>query len=135
MSCVLKTCSHANVPCVLTCSRTSVSCLLMCLRANVPCMLTCSRANVPCALTCSHANVLCVLLCSHVYMPCVLMYSRIIVDGESTRSRSNIFWVSCLKRLALPCDHVPTCFVFSVSSFDATFFSFNAIAVEVVHKV
>ena len=31
--CVIKTCSPANVPCVLTCSH-----------ANVPCMLTCQRA-------------------------------------------------------------------------------------------
>ena len=128
-------CSRTSVSCLLMCLRANVSCVLTCSRANVLCMLTCWRANVPCTLTCSHANVLCVLLCSHVYMPCVLMYSRINVDGESTRSGSNIFWVSCLKRLALPCDHVPTCFVFSVSSFDATFFSFNAIVAEIVHKV
>ena len=35
VSCVLKTCSRANVPCVLTCSR-----------ANVPCVLTCQRASI-----------------------------------------------------------------------------------------
>ena len=43
---VLKTCSRANVPCVLTCSR-----------ANVLFVVTCSRANVPCVLTCRHASI------------------------------------------------------------------------------
>ena len=69
---VLKTCSRANVPCVLTCSRAKVPCVLMCSRANVPCVLTCSRANVPCVLTCSHANVCCVLTCSRASVSCVL---------------------------------------------------------------
>ena len=49
--CMLKTCSRANMPCMLTCSRSNVSCVLTCSLANVPCVFTCSRAKVPCVLT------------------------------------------------------------------------------------
>ena len=66
---VLKTCSHANVSCVLT---ANVSCMLTCSRANVPCLLTCSRANMPYVFTCSRANVPCVLACSSANVPCAL---------------------------------------------------------------
>ena len=52
VSCMLNTCSFANVPCVLTCSR-----------ANVPCVLTCSHVNVPCVLTCSRVLCAYVLKC------------------------------------------------------------------------
>ena len=57
--CVLKTCSHANMLCVLTCHsvlRAHVPCVLPCSRANVPCVLMYSRVNVACELTCSRAN-------------------------------------------------------------------------------
>ena len=58
--CVLKTCSRANIPCVLTCSRASV---LTWSRANVPCVLMCSRANVPYLLTYLRALHAYVLTC------------------------------------------------------------------------
>ena len=61
--CVLKTCSRANVSCVLTCSRANVPCVLTCSRANVPCVLTCTRANVPYVLTCQCALRAYVLTC------------------------------------------------------------------------
>ena len=44
LPCVIKTCSCANLPCVLSCSR-----------ANVPCVFTYSRANVSCILMCQRA--------------------------------------------------------------------------------
>ena len=74
--CVLKTCSRANVPCVLTCSRTNMPCVLTCLacsHANVPCVLTCSCVNLSCLLTCSRANVPFVLTCSRANGSCVLV--------------------------------------------------------------
>ena len=74
--CVLKTCSRANVPCVLTCSRGNVPCVLTCSRANIPCVLTCSRASVPCVLTYSLAYVPCVLTLSLKSVPCVLACPR-----------------------------------------------------------
>ena len=63
---VLKTCSRANVPCVLTCLRAvrdHLPMCLACLGAHVP---TCSSANVP---QCSCANVRCMLTCSCVNVP------------------------------------------------------------------
>ena len=74
--CVLKTCSRANVPCVVTCSRGNVPCVLTCSRANIPCVLTCSRASVPCVLTYSLAYVPCVLTLSLKSVPCVLTCPR-----------------------------------------------------------
>ena len=56
-------------------------------------------------------------------MLCVLMYARV-----------NVVFFS-LTRLLCSRDHLPTCFASSVSGFDATFFSFTANAVEVVHTV
>ena len=97
--CMLKTCSRANVLCVITFSG-----------ANVSCVLPCSRANVPCWLTCSCANVL-----------WVLMYSRVNLACELTWSYANIPWVPCLTRLAWPRDHLLTSFTYS----DTTFFQFH----------
>ena len=84
---VLKTCSYANVSCVLTCSHSlhayvltcQRSCMLTCSRANVSCVPMCSRANMPCVLTCSRVNVPCVLTCLTclcILVPCVLTCSR-----------------------------------------------------------
>ena len=84
--CVLKTCSRANVTCVLTYSRvlrshvpTCLACspvlcahvptCLACLRAKVSCVLMCSRTNVSWVLTCSRADVPWVLKCSHINVP------------------------------------------------------------------
>ena len=53
--CVLKTCSRANVPCVLTCSRANVPCVLTCTRANVPYVLTCQCVLRAYVLTCQRA--------------------------------------------------------------------------------
>ena len=160
MPCVLKTCSHADVPCVLACNGCQrvlrayvLTCqhvlhahvltwqcplcayVFTCSSANVSCVLTCSRDKAPYVLTCSRANLLCVLSCSHVSMSSVLIYSRVNVACELMCSHTNMSWVSCLKGLAWPRDHLPTCSASSGSSFDATFFCFNAILVEVVHTV
>ena len=54
--CVLKTCSRANVPCMLTCSRANALCVLMCSRANVPCVLTCQCALGAYVPTCQRAS-------------------------------------------------------------------------------
>ena len=105
---VLKTCSGANVPCVLTCPRTNALCVLTCSRANAPCVLTCLRAHVPCVLTCSRANVSCILTCSRTNASCVLAYLR------------------ALRAYVLTCQR---------ASCDATIFSFAAIVAEVVHTV
>ena len=73
---MLKTCSLANMSCVLTCSRALCAYMLMCLaclRAHVTCMLTCSRANMLCVLTSSSANVPCVLTGN---LPCEPMYRK-----------------------------------------------------------
>ena len=115
---------RANVLCVLTCSRVNMPCVLTCSLAKVPCVLSWSRANfpwVPTSLTCQHALRAHVLTCQHGLRAYVL--------------RATMHWVSCLTRLVWPRDHLPTDFVSSVSSFDSTFFSFNAIVVEVVHTV
>ena len=116
---VLKTCSCANMPCVLTCSRTKC---LACLHAYMPTYLACSCAYVPTRLVYLRACVSSMLTCLCANVSCVL-----------TRSRANVPWVPCLIWLALPCDHLLTCFVSSVSSFDVTFCSFTAIVVGAVN--
>ena len=82
--CVLKTCSYANVPCVLTCSRANMSCVPTCLRANTPCVLTCSRANMPCVLMYSCVLRAYVLTCSRVNVPCELTCSCVNVPSSIT---------------------------------------------------
>ena len=116
------TCQHALRAYVSTCHaclRANVSTCLTCLHAYVPTCLACSRAYVPTRLAYLRACVSSVLTCLCANVSCVL-----------TRS---LTWVPCLIRLALPCDHLPTCFVSSVSSFDVTFCSFTAIVIGVVH--
>lgn len=55
MTWVLKTCSHANLPCTGTCSDANIlAWLRACSCVNVPCVLTCSCVNVSCVLTCWH---------------------------------------------------------------------------------
>ena len=67
MSCVIKTCSRANVSHMLTCSRASVPCVLTCSRAYLPCVRTCWCTNVPCVcvyvLTCLRSLRAYVLTC------------------------------------------------------------------------
>ena len=65
LTCLVFTCSGANVLCVLTCQRA--------LRAYV---LTCSRANVPCVLTSQRALRAYVLKCQHALRAYVLKYQR-----------------------------------------------------------
>ena len=73
MPCVLKTCSRANVPCVLTCSRA--------LPAYVPVYPVCLRAHVPTCFACLRANVLCALMRSRAIVPCVLTCQRANFDA------------------------------------------------------
>ena len=70
--CVLKTCSRANMTCVLTCQRTLRAYMLMCqrvsraLRAYVPKCTECLRAKyvkMTCALFYSCVNVACEVTC------------------------------------------------------------------------
>ena len=117
----------ANMPCVLTCFRINVSCVLRCLGAHVPICFVWSRACMPLCLTC--------LRDSRVHMSSVLMYSLVSIAWKLTISRGNMPWAPCLTRLVWPRDHLPTCFASSVGSFDAIFFSFSVIVVEVVHTV
>ena len=150
---------HANEPCVPTCSRahvaTYLACLcahgstcLACLRAHGSTCLACLsaylatcpgflRAHVLTCFTCSRTHVATCLEClrpSRVNMSYVLMYSRVNVACEVTCSRTIMPRVPCLKRLAWPRDHLPACLDSSVSTSDATFSSFTAIVVEVVHS-
>ena len=140
LNCVLcaKTCSRANVRCVLTyqgafCAHLATC--LACLRAQLPTCFVCLHAHLPAWLACSCGIALCVLSSSRVNMLCVLMYSRVNVDSELASSSTNMLCVPCLTLLAWPRDHLSRCCASSVSSFNATFFSFAAIAVEVVNIV
>ena len=76
------------------------------LRAYVLTCLACLLVNVPCVLKCSHANAL-MCLCANV--------------------------LTC-KRASSSLSHLPAFLALLVSDFDATFFSFFAIVIEVVHS-
>ena len=133
-----KTCSRNNVPCVLTyqgalCAHLATC--LACLRVKVPTCFACLHDHLPAWLACSCGIALCVLSSSRVNMFCVLMYSRVNVASELTSSSTNMLCIPCLTLLAWPRDHLSTCCASSVSSFNATFFSFAAIVVEVVNIV
>ena len=72
LNCMLNTCSHANVPCVLMCSRTSRAYVITCHCALRDYVLMCQCALHVYVLTCqrtlrayvSRTNVFCVLTCS-----------------------------------------------------------------------
>ena len=72
LNCMLNTCSHANVPCVLMCSRTSRAYVITCYCALCDYVLMCQCALHVYVLTCqrtlrayvSRTNVFCVLTCS-----------------------------------------------------------------------
>ena len=72
---VLKTCSCANMPCVLTCPPAMQAYMLT---YQVPCVLTCLHANVSCVLMCLRANAPCVLTCLRVFHAHVLMCQRVL---------------------------------------------------------
>ena len=149
MPCVLKMLSHVNVSCKLTCSCANVPWVLTCfcvkclrafvlkgLRAWVLASLVCQRTLRAYMLTWQRALRAYVHMCqrtSRVNTSCVLMYSGLKVVCELKCSCVNILWVPCLTRLVWPHDHLPTCFASSVSSFNATFFSFVFTFIEVVH--
>ena len=97
LTCMLKACSRANVPCVLTCSRANMPCVLKYSPANVSYVLTCSRTNVFCELKWWRVNVSCVLMCSRANLSCKLTYSHL-----------NMLSVPCLIWLAWPRDHLST---------------------------
>ena len=99
-----------QLPCVLMCQFTLSAYVLTCqlvLRAYV---LTCQGALRAYVLTCQHGL-------------------------RVTCSCANMTWVPCLTCLVWHHDHLPISFASSVSTFDATFFSFTAILVEVVHNI
>ena len=126
----LLTWSRVNVPSVLTCSHANVSCVLTApvptcpalLRAHMSTCLACLRAHVPTCYECIPASL--------IIMPCLLTYSRVNVLCELMCSRSNMPWALYLTSLGWHSD-LPTCLASLVNSFDASFFSFTAIAVEV----
>ena len=72
LNCMLNTCSHANVPCVLMCSRTSRAYVITCHCALRDYVLMCQCALHVYVLTCqrtlrayvSRTNMFCVLTCS-----------------------------------------------------------------------
>ena len=118
---LLKMYSRDNVPWVLTCSRVNVPWVLRCLRGNMSCVLC---ANVPTCISCLRAHVpICLerLRACPITMHCMLMYLLVNVPCELKRSRSNMSWVLSLTWLAWKRNHLATCLVFLVSSFDATF--------------
>ena len=145
MTWVLKTCSHANLPCTGTCSDANIPCMLAC-------MLVCQCALCTYMLMCQcvlraymltsyvlHAYVPMCYLCfclhmptcpeslhaSHVNMPCMLMHWCVIVPCKLICSCVNLPWVSGLAWLVWLRDHLPTCISSSVSSFNVTFFQFH----------
>ena len=136
----------AYMPLCLVCLCAHVPMGLHCLRAHAPMCLAYLCAHMPTCPVCICTHVLMYFLCSHAQVPthlewlcatrvnmiCVLMYSHVVVACKLMWSFTNMSWVPCLTQLMWPCDHLPTCFVSSVSHFDATFFSFTAIVVEVV---
>lgn len=105
--CVTKTCERANVPGVLICSRANALCVVLCLSANLPRVLR--------YLTCKNPLHTYVLTCQHV------MRAHVSICIESI----SIAWHDFR-------DHVITC---QHACFDATFFSFAAIAADVIHTV
>ena len=120
---VLKAYSCAIMPCVL---RTYVETCLECLRAHVPTCLACLRTHVPKCLrtyvfTCQHALRAYVLTYQRGLRTDVLMCQHIL--GSFLHTVCVTMWSP------------PTCFASSVSSFDATFSSFTAIVIKVVHAV
>ena len=138
---ILFICSRTNVPCVITSSRDKVICVLTCSLANVSCVLICVRTYAICVLfaityqRALRAFELTYQRALSFHLPSVLMHSRISVACKIMCLGATMPWVSCLIRLAWIRDHLPTCFTPLVSSFDVIFFTFTAIAVEVVHTV
>ena len=146
--------SNSSRASYFACLRTSIACSTCQKLAHVPTCLAYLRANVPCVFICQCVLLAYVLTCQHAFRgyvlkcqrslssyvpqvnrPCALIYSRVKVVWELMCSRANMSWVPCLTGLAWTHDILPKCFASSVSSFDATFFSFTAIVVEVVHTV
>ena len=113
--CVLKRCTPVNVPSVLTCQRARVQTCLAWLRVQVPTYFARLSAYV---LTCQQALRAFIL----TRQLGVLVH---VLKGQHALSP----W------FMLPRDHMLTCFNSSVSSFDATFFSFTSIVVETWHTV
>ena len=86
-------------------------------------MLTCQRPLRAYVLTCKRvlrAYALTCLACLLVNVPCVLKCSH-----------ANV--LTC-KRASSSLSHLPAFLALLVSDFDATFFSFFAIVIEVVHS-
>ena len=70
--CVLKTCSRANVPCVVTCPaclRAHVLTSLAYLRAHVPACLVCLRTHLPTSLACLRSHLKACLTCLRAHVP------------------------------------------------------------------
>ena len=88
--CVLKTCSRANVPCVLTCSRANMLCVLKCSRANVSCVLACQRVLGAYVVTCQCALRAYVLMCKRAILNNVNSYIMQICYLYLGLNRGNI---------------------------------------------
>ena len=110
---VLKTCSRANVSCVLMYSRTNVPCVLTWQRALHAYMLTCSRVNVPCVLTCLRAHVSTCIAFLRAHVPTCLACLRVHLPACLACLRANV-----------PCtltDNLP--FVLTYRKYQQVFFS------------
>ena len=92
-------------------------------------MLTYQRALSAYVLTCQRVLRAYVLTCQQV------LRTYVFTCQVLTCSCTNMPWVPCLIRSAWLRNHLPAWFASSVSSFEATLFSFTAIDVEVVHTV
>ena len=88
VSCVLKTCSRASVPCVLTCSDTNVLCVRTCSRANVLCVLTWPRTNVPYMLTCQDGLHAYMLTCQRASLDATIFnFAAIVAEVVHTAGK------------------------------------------------
>ena len=117
------------------------------------CVLTCQHVFRTYVLTCHprlHALRTYVLTCQHVLRAYVLMRQRVLRVLGSCTFRAYLstclaylsaqmptclcaYMLTC-KRASSSLSHLPVLLAWLVSSFDATFFSFFAIVIEVVHS-
>ena len=110
--CVLKTCSRANVSCVLT---WSLATCRACLRTHVPTYLACLRAIQPTCSACLCAHALTYLACLHAIVPTCPACLCVHLPTYLARLRAHVpMCLACLRahvRLCLVClcAHVPKC--------------------------
>ena len=117
--------SRANVFCMLTFSCSNVSYMLS---AYMPTCIVCLCARVLTCLACLRVQVPTCFRCSCPHLPTCLdcLYAHVSKWNATSCVDTCQHGLSPLPtRLARPCDHLPTYFASSVSSFDVPFFQFH----------